>query len=47
MPPALAGRYGQRLAPVLAYQPAGAVSGDLPLYVRSGYAPSLAQARTS
>ena len=41
MPPALAARMGSDSPQVLAYSQLG-LSGDLPLYVRSGYAPSLA-----
>ena len=41
MPPALAARMGSDSPQVLAYSQLG-VSGDLPLYLRSGYAPSLA-----
>jgi DNA-binding GntR family transcriptional regulator len=41
MPPALAARMGSESPQVLAYSQVG-VSGDVPLYVRSGYAPTLA-----
>jgi GntR family transcriptional regulator len=41
MPPALAARMGSDSPQVLAYSQLG-VSADLPLYVRSGYAPRLA-----
>ncbi len=41
MPPALAARMGSESPHVLAYSQLG-LAGDVPLYVRSGYAPTLA-----